>query len=76
MTQIMRQHPTEDWINQIFAAKAAQTGGVVRRKVSWVDREIGRDRLIAEVRKRGFHMIECAGQFVIVCAPAPIRMIC
>ena len=76
MTQIVRQHPTQDWIDQIFAAKSARTGGVVRRKVDWVDREIGRERLIDEVKARGFHMIECAGQFVIVCAPSPIRMIC
>jgi len=54
---------------QLFSAKAARTGGVVRRAVRDVENEIGRDALIAEVDRRGFHLIECAGQFIIICAP-------
>ncbi|ETA49729.1 hypothetical protein [Ponticoccus alexandrii] len=57
----------ERWLAQIFEAKAARMGGIVRRAVRDVEREIGRDRLKAEVAGRGFHMIECGGQFVIIC---------
>ena len=32
----------QDWLDQIFRARAAQTGGVLRRKVADVDREVGR----------------------------------
>jgi hypothetical protein len=39
------------WVGTIFAAKAA--GDVVRRSISWVDREIGRDRFFEEVRAPG-----------------------
>lgn len=39
----------EVWIDQIFCAKAAMTGGVIRRSVDWVEREIGRDRFFLEV---------------------------
>lgn len=66
----------QDWIDQVFKARAVTTGGVLRRSVAWVEHEIGRDRFIGEVRRRGFHMLECGGQFVVVCSDSPIRMIC
>ncbi len=56
-----------DWCDQIFDAKSVSRGGIVRRAVRDVEREIGRDRLIAEVRARGFHLVECGGQFLIIC---------
>ena len=64
------------WLDMIFEAKAARTGGVVRRKIAWVDREIGRELFELEVRKRGFHLIEAGSQFIIICDNRPIRMIC
>jgi hypothetical protein len=66
----------QDWLDQIFRAKAAQTGGVVRRKIRDVEREVGRDALELAVRRRGFHLIECDRDFVIICSGAPMRVIC
>lgn len=66
----------QDWLDQIFRARSAATGGVLRRRVADVEREIGRDRLELEVRRRGFHMIECGQHFVIICQSAPLRIIC
>jgi hypothetical protein len=67
--------PTADqWIAMIFAAKAAQ-GGVVRRSIAWVDREVGRDRFIAEVRTRGFHLLASRNQFIVICHPEPVRIL-
>ena len=63
------------WRDQIFGAKAEQTGGIVRRQVKDVEREIGRDRLIEDVRVRGFHMIECGGQFIIICNAGQMRVL-
>lgn len=74
MRQAIHTHP-DDWIAQIFSAKAALSGGVIRRAVGWVHREIGRERFVQEVRARGFHLLECGGQFVVICNPAPIRRI-
>ena len=71
---LKRPNP-DDWIDRIFAAKAAQTGGVVRRDVSWVAREIGEDRLIDEVRRRGFHMIRAGGQFIVICNAGGIQIV-
>ena len=41
-----------------------------------IDREIGRDRFIAEVRARGFHMIEAGGQWIVICNRGLVRVIC
>ena len=61
------------WLEQVFSAKAVARGGVIRRAVPWVEQEIGRARFIAEVRRRGFHLLECGHQFVVICTPGPIR---
>lgn len=76
MTLMSPSPPGQDWLDQIFRARAATEGGVLRRKVLDVEREIGRDRLELEVRRRGFHMIECDQHFVIICHSAPLRIIC
>ncbi len=66
----------ELWLAQVFAAKSVGEAGVVRRKVADVERKIGRRTLELEVRRRGFHMVECGGQFVIVCSRAAFNVIC
>ncbi|SNS45735.1 N-(5'-phosphoribosyl)anthranilate isomerase [Tropicimonas sediminicola] len=71
-----RQRTAEAWLSQIFSAKAVARGGVIRRASRWVECEIGRDRFIAEVQARGFHMIECGGQLVVICNSGGIRVIC
>ena len=60
--------PNPAFFHHLFGAKAAQTGCIVRRAVRDVEREVGRAALIAEVDRRGFHLLECAGQFIVVCA--------
>ncbi len=68
------RHPS--WGRRIFSARTVQRGGVLRRSVRDVEREIGREALVAEVRARGFHLIECGGQFIIICNSGHIRVIC
>ena len=72
--QPIRQTSAEAWIRLIFAAKAAD-GHVIRRNVTWIDREVGRDRFIAEVRARGFHLLQTADQFIVVCHSGPVHML-
>lgn len=69
-----RTHP-DIWIDQIFSTKAARRGAVVRRSMAWVDREVGRDRFIAEIRGRGYHLIRTADQFIIICHGGPIDIL-
>lgn len=63
------------WLNEVFSAKAVTKGGVVRRSRHWVAAEVGTERFQAEVRRRGFHLLECGPQYVVVCSQAPIRLI-
>ncbi len=64
------------WMARIFAARAAQAGGVVRRKIKDVHREVGREAFVAEVQKRGFHLIVCGDQYVVICHDGNLRVIC
>ncbi|WP_411891289.1 hypothetical protein [Yoonia sp. SDW83-1] len=66
-TRFVGENPA--FFHHLFSAKAARTGGIVRRAVRDVEREVGRDAIIAEVEKCGFHLLECAGQFIIIRAP-------
>lgn len=66
----------EHWIGHLFASQAARQGGVIRRKVRDVDRFVGREAFLAEMRRRGFAVVENAGQFVIFCNHEPIRRVC
>jgi hypothetical protein len=67
-------HDPDDWIRLIFSAQAAK-GGVVRRSIAWVDREVGRDRFLAEVRRRGFHLVASSNQFIVICNRDPIQIL-
>ncbi|MGR3323750.1 MAG: N-(5'-phosphoribosyl)anthranilate isomerase [Pseudooceanicola sp.] len=65
----------DDWIAQIFSARAVRRGGVVRRDAAWVEREVGRARFLEAVAARGFHLLEGGGQFIVICNPAPFRVL-
>lgn len=76
MTRRIQTFDPEKWLQQIFTARVAEKGGVVRRAVRDVEARIGRTRLELEVRRRGYHLAECGGQFIIVCDPRPIQLVC
>ena len=63
------------WIIQIFSARAAAEGGILRRKVADVESLIGRERFYLEVKRRGYHLIENAGQFLVLCNQDPVHLI-
>ena len=75
MQPVTRLSQPDIWIDQIFSAKAVQKGAVIRRSIPWIEREIGRERFVEEVRRRGFHLIETAGQFVVICHGGAIRIL-
>lgn len=68
--------PPNPWLEDLFSAKAVCRGGVVRRAVRDVEREVGRHRFVAEVRRRGFHLVECGGQFLVICNSGRIEILC
>lgn len=67
MTQLQLPITSQEWMRQMFASKTALDGGVIRRKVSDVERLVGRDAFLAAMKKRGFRVVENAGHFVILC---------
>jgi len=67
--------PNDKWIGQMFATKAARRGAVVRRSMAWVEREVGRDRFLAEIRRRNYHLIQTAGQYIVICHDGPINLL-
>jgi hypothetical protein len=75
----LHQYPlsasAQGWIDRLFSAKVAATGGVVRRSVSSVEREIGRQFFEDEVRRRRFHLLECGGQFIVICNSGRMQII-
>jgi hypothetical protein len=69
-----RRTLSDPWLAGVFSAKAAASGGVIRRNRHWVENEIGRDRFMAEVRARGFHLLETGNQFIVICHPGHIHL--
>lgn len=69
-----RQSDPDAWIDLVFSAKAAN-GGVVRRAIGWVGNEVGHDRFVDEVRRRGYHLLVTQNQYIVVCNTGPVRML-
>ncbi|WP_254796922.1 hypothetical protein [Sulfitobacter albidus] len=59
----------------LFSARAAARGGVIRRSVRDIEKYVGRVEFEDELRRRGFHAVENAGQLVIFCNQEPIRLV-
>lgn len=65
-----------NWCDAVFSAKAVEKGGIVRRAVQDVEREIGREAFLREVRRRGFHLVEVGGQFLVICNGGQLKVLC
>ena len=63
------------WLDQIFNSQIAQIGGVVRRKLSSIRRYSSEAELKAEVKRRGYHIVEHGNQWLIFCDQAAVRII-
>ncbi|MEX0318712.1 MAG: aspartate aminotransferase [Ruegeria sp.] len=61
------------WLNDFFACKAVQQGGVIRRKARDVERFARMERFMAEIHRRGYRAAENSGQIVVFCNRAPVR---
>lgn len=58
---------------EFFGSRAAREGAVIRRKVRDVERFVTREVFLDEMRRRGFAVVENAGQFVVFCNREPLR---
>lgn len=73
MAKLDRPLSPEGWMRDLFGSRTAIDGGVVRRKISDMERYVGRERFAAELRRRGFRALQNAGQVVVFCNRDPIR---
>ena len=73
MSPIPEHLTAERWMTGVFSARSAATGGVVRRKVRDVERIVGREAFFEEMGRRGWTVVENAGQFVVFCNREPVR---
>lgn len=76
MTDIIALIPPDIWLLQLFSAKTAREGGIVRRRIRDVERIVGRANFERELRRRGYHAVENAGQYVIFCNAEAVRVLC
>ena len=65
----------ETWLLHLFSSQAAREGSVIRRKVRDVEQYVGRTAFLDEMQRRGFAVVENAGQFVVFCNREPIRRV-
>ncbi len=63
----------ETWLHDVLSSKAVAQGHSVRRKIRDIERFVGMDRFLAEVRERGFQAFENRGYVIVLCNQAPIR---
>ena len=63
----------EHWLTDLFASKAVQQGGAIRRKARDVERFVGMNLFMQEIDRRGYQVAENAGQLIIFCNRAPVR---
>jgi hypothetical protein len=63
----------DQFLTELFSSRAAATGAVIRRNARDIDRYYGRAAFLDEMKRRGFSVVENAGQMVIFCNREPIR---
>lgn len=63
------------WTKQIFNSQIARRGGIVRRKLSSIDKYSSRASVKNEVVSRGYHIVEHSDQWLIFCDHAQIRVV-
>ena len=74
--QLATPHLTpQQWMFALFSDRAARNCGVLHRSVRDVERLIGRKAFVAEMRRRGFRVLENGGQFIIICNREPLKRI-
>lgn len=73
MTRLAPHLTPEAWLLQIFSSKEAAKGGIVKRQIRDVERLVGRDTFLADMKRRGFQLVENDRHFVVFCNQRPIR---
>ena len=63
------------WVRQIFQSKIAKRGGVVRRKITSINRYASRDEVRRACKRKRYHIIAHGDQWLIFCDRAQVRIV-
>lgn len=64
------------WVDQIFSARQAREGGMVRRALSDVNRFGVYDEIVERARDEDWHVVEIGDQLAVLCHPGQIQLVC
>lgn len=62
------------WLYQLFSPLAVAAGGPLRRDVTDVEANIGRERFMQEAKLRGYRVVEGKGEFTLLLNREPLRV--
>lgn len=65
----------ETWLRDVLSSQAVAKGHVIRRKRRDIERYVGMERFLSEVRMRGFRALENRDHVIVICNQAPIRVL-
>ena len=74
MTDLIPPQSPDQWLYAAFTSTTANAGGVIKRRISDIDRIVGRDRFLGEVRSRGFQAVENGDSLIVFCNAQPVRL--
>ena len=74
MTDLIPPQSPDHWLSAAFTSNTATSGGVIKRRISDIDRIVGRDRFLGEVRARGFQAVENGDNLIVFCNAQPVRL--
>lgn len=63
------------WLQQVFNAGQVAQGNIVRRKKSSVHKYASEAALVAEVKKRKFHLVTTGDQYIIICNTGQVQLL-
>lgn len=64
------------WLAQWFSAQACSKGGIIRRSRWDIDKFTSLDEVVAEAKKRKWHVVEIGDQVVVLCNDGDMRVHC
>jgi len=63
------------WVRQIFQSHIAKRGGVVRRKITSIDKFASRAEVKPECTTRGYHIVQHGDQWLVFCDKGSVKII-
>ncbi|MBJ3763291.1 N-(5'-phosphoribosyl)anthranilate isomerase [Maribius pontilimi] len=61
------------FLADLFKTRSARRGGIVRRQRRDIERYVGLEPFLQDMRRRGFTVVANADQLVIFCNREPLR---